>query len=88
LNEYLNRFTKYKFESRSANQGGDGGGRGKKACKKRKLVHLLSINDFFGDKGGYQKTSLFNSSSCKTLCFSLQKATRHCQVWNHLGFGN
>jgi len=75
--------------STNLNQGGEGGQRrGKKACKKRKLVHPSSINDCFGGKGGYQKTGLFNSSSCKTLCFSLQKATRHYQVWNHLGFGN
>jgi len=47
--------------STNLNQGGEGGQRrGKKACKKRKLVHPSSINDFFGGKGGYQKTSLFN----------------------------
>jgi hypothetical protein len=40
---------------------------GRKARKKRKLVHPSSINDFSGGKRGYQKTSIFNSSSCKTL---------------------
>ncbi len=74
LNEYLNRFTKYKFESRCANQGGEGGGRrGKKACKKKMLVHPPSINDFFGGKRGYQKTSLFNSSHARPYVFHCKK---------------
>jgi hypothetical protein len=77
LNEYLKKFTKCKFKSRCANQGGEGGGgrRGKKACKKRKLVHPSSINDFFGGKGGYQKTSLFNSSLfMRDLVFFIAKS--------------
>jgi len=46
LNEYpLLRFAK----------GGEGEGeRGKKTCKKRKLVHSSTIINFFGGQGGYK----------------------------------
>jgi hypothetical protein len=77
LNEHPNEFIKNKLELRSIYQSGEGGGeRGKKACKKKKLVHPSSIIKFYGGEGHYQKLNYPQLKFVENLIFSLSKATK------------
>ncbi len=77
LNEHPNEFIKNKLELRSINQSGEGSGeRGKKACKKKELVHSSSILKFYGGEGHYQKIDYPQLKFVENLIFSLRKVTK------------
>jgi hypothetical protein len=77
LDEHPNEFIKNKLELRSIDQSGEGGGeRGKKACKKKNLVHPSSIIKFYGGEGHYQKIDHPQLKFVANLILSLRKATK------------
>jgi hypothetical protein len=77
LNEHPNEFIKNKLELRSINQSGEGSGeRGKKACKKKKLVHPSSILKFYGGEGHYQKIDYPQLKFVENLIFFITKSDK------------
>jgi hypothetical protein len=69
LKNMLNAYPLLRFA-----KGGEGGGeRGKKTCKKRKLVHSSTIINFFGGQGGYKNNHLLQLKFVENLMLLIVK---------------